>query len=259
MIFETHCHLFDEQFKEDLNEVIKEAKASNVKKMLVLGDTLENSKKAIKIANENEGIYAAVGIFPCSCHGENLNYCLSELTNLIKDNPKIKCIGEIGLDYYWEKEEKQKNEQKEFFIAQLKLADELDFPVSIHARDSIEDVYNILKENMPKKGAILHCFSSSKEMMKKFVDLGCYISLGGPVTFKNAKTPKEVALSVPIERLLVETDSPYLAPHPHRGKRNEPKYIVNTIQEIALIKGLTFDEVASKTYENACKLLGIKE
>lgn len=259
MIFETHCHLFDEQFKEDLNEVIKSAKEFSISKMLVLGDTLENSKKAIKIANDNEGIYAAVGIFPCSCHGENLSKCIDELKQLVKHNSKVICIGEIGLDYYWEKEEAQKKEQKEFFIAQLHLADELELPVSIHARDSIEDVYKILKEFMPKKGAILHCFSSSKEMMKKFVDLGCYISLGGPVTFKNAKTPKEVALEVPLGNLLVETDSPYLAPHPYRGKRNEPKFIVNTVQEIAKIKKITYDEVSSKTYENACKLFGIKQ
>lgn len=258
MIFETHCHLFDEAFKDDLKQVISRAQEANVKKMLVLGDDIINSKKAIAIAVGNEGVYAAVGVFPTACHNLNLEETLVKLEELIKSSSKIKCIGEIGLDYYYEKDEKLKEEQRKFFIAQLHLADKYNLPVSIHARDCISDIYQILKDNMPKKGAIMHCFSSSVEMMNEFIKLGAYISLGGPVTFKNAKTPKEVALSVPLNKLLVETDSPYLSPTPLRGQRNEPKNITYVIKEIAMIKGMTFDEIAKATYENALRILEIK-
>lgn len=255
-IFDTHCHLYDEQFSLDVGEVIKNAKENNVIRMLVLGDDLINSKKAIKLASNYEEIIAAVGIFPTACYDLDLNETLSNLKELVLNNKKVKCIGEIGLDYYWEKDEVLKEKQRVFFKAQLNLATELNLPVSIHARDSIEDVYLILKDNMPKNGAIMHCFSSSKEMMQKFVDLGCYISLGGPVTFKNAKTPKDVARSVPLDRLLIETDSPYLTPHPYRGQRNEPKYIVNTLKEIAFIKEISQDELAEITFLNATRILG---
>ena len=243
MYFDTHCHLFAEQFKEDYKEVIKRAKDAGVLKMLVLGDKIDTSLDSIKIAEENEGVYCAVGVFPCDCHGLNLNDTMEKLKQLALSSNKVKAIGEIGLDYYWEKEENLKKEQKDFFVAQLKLADELNLPVSIHARDSIEDVFNLLKENFPKKGAIMHCFSSSVEMMKRFVELGCYISLGGPVTYKNAETPKKVAFSVPSNRLLVETDSPYLSPVPYRGKRNEPAYVKETLKALADIKNMTTYEL----------------
>ncbi len=255
-IFDTHCHLYDDSYALDFDKVIKEAKENNVQKMLVLGDDLLNSKKAILLAKNYKEILAAVGIFPTSCYELDLDNSINELRNLVINNKEVKCIGEIGLDYYWEKDEEKKAMQKKFFIAQLNLAKSLNLPVSIHARDSIEDVYNILKDNFPEKGVIMHCFSSSKEMMDKFLKLGCYISLGGPVTFKNAKTPKEIALLVPLEKLLLETDAPYLTPHPYRGKRNEPKYINYTLKEIASIKEMSQEKLSEITYLNAIKLLG---
>lgn len=257
MIFDTHCHIYDDIFSAETDEIINKAKEKNVTKMLILGDNITNSKKAILLA-EKYNQYAAAGIFPCECYNLDLNKTMIELENLIKGHKSIICIGEIGLDYYWENNIENKNIQKEFFKCQLSLADKLNLPVSIHARDSLEDVYSILKEKMPKKGAIMHCFSGSKEMMEKFLKLGCFISLGGPVTFKNARVPKEIALNVPLERLLVETDSPYLAPSPYRGQRNEPSYIVKTVEEIARIRNVDAEEIATHTYINACNLFGIQ-
>ena len=257
MYFDTHCHLYGEQFNNDLEETIKRAQDGGVFNMLVLGDKIETSKKCIDIANKHEGIYCAVGVFPCECYELDLEQTIQNLKELVKSSIKAKAIGEIGLDYYWEKDLEKRKMQKDFFVAQLKLANELNLPVSIHARDSIEDVYILLKNNYPKKGAIMHCFSSSVEMMKKFVELGCYISLGGPVTFKNAITPKEIAKNVPLDRLLIETDSPYLAPHPFRGKRNEPLFIKNVLAEISDIRNKTIQELEEVVFNNSCKILGV--
>lgn len=256
MLFDTHCHLYADQLIDNIENIVIRAKEAGVLNMLCLGDKIESSKECIKIANKYEGVYCAVGIFPCECYDLNLEEALKIIRELAK-NDKVKAIGEIGLDYYWEKDLDKRNKQKEFFIAQLKLADELDLPVSIHARDSIEDVYELLKANFPKKGAIMHCFSSSVEMMKKFVNIGCYISLGGPVTFKNTVTPKEVAKNIPVDRLLVETDSPYLAPHPYRGKINEPAYVVKVLAEIAELRQVTISELEKVVFNNSCKILGV--
>lgn len=259
MYFDTHCHLYDEQFKDDVEQVIKRARDGGVLNMLVLGDKIETSKNCIEMANDYEGVFAAVGVFPCECYDLDIDKTIKELKEMVNKNEKIKAIGEIGLDYYWEKDINKRKKQKEFFIAQLKLADEVSLPVAIHARDSIEDVYRLLKENYPKKGAIMHCFSSSVEMMKKFVELGCYISLGGPVTFKNAITPKEVAKQIPLDRLIIETDSPYLAPHPFRGKRNEPIYVKNVLAELSVLINKTTLELEEIVFNNSCKILGVKK
>lgn len=259
MIFDTHCHLFDDQFKNDIDNVIQNAINNNVTKMLVLSDCLETMDKTIDLIKKHNSLYGALGIFPMNCYDLDLNNTMQILKEKIISNNKIKAIGEIGLDYYWEKNEENKKKQRDFFIAQLNLANELNLPVCIHARDSIEDVYNILKDNMPSQGAIMHCFSSSKEMMEKFIKLNnCYIALGGTVTFKNARVPKEVALNVPLDYLLVETDSPYLAPTPHRGERNEPSFITNVVSEIAILKKLPYEEIARITHNNALKILRIE-
>ncbi len=255
MIFDTHCHLYADQLINNVDNIIKRSNDAGVFNMLVLGDKIETSDKCIEIAGKYTGVYCAIGIFPCECYELNVDETMSLLREMYKKSNKIKAIGEIGLDYYWEKDFDKRNKQKEFFVAQLKLADELNLPVSIHARDSIEDVYTLLKENFPRKGAIMHCFSSSVDMMKKFVKLGCYISLGGPVTFKNAITPKEVAKEIPIDRLLVETDSPYLAPHPFRGKINEPALVTYVLAEIARLKEVPIQELEKVVFNNSCRIL----
>ena len=257
MIFDTHCHLYADQLINNVDNIIKRANDAGVFNMLVLGDKIETSDKCIEIAEKYTGVYCAIGIFPCECYELNIEETMDLLRKMYKKSNKIKAIGEIGLDYYWEKDLDKRNKQKEFFVAQLKLADELNLPVSIHARDSIEDVYTLLKENFPRKGAIMHCFSSSVDMMRKFVKLGCYISLGGPVTFKNAITPKEVAKEIPIDRLLVETDSPYLAPHPFRGKINEPALVTYVLAEIARLKEVPIQELEKVVFNNSCKILGV--
>lgn len=257
MIFDTHCHLYADQLINNVDNVIKRANDAGVFNMLVLGDKIETSNKCIEIAEKYTGVYCAIGIFPCECYELNVEETMDLLRKMYKKSNKIKAIGEIGLDYYWEKDLDKRNMQKAFFVAQLKLADELNLPVSIHARDSIEDVYTLLKENFPRKGAIMHCFSSSVDMMRKFVKLGCYISLGGPVTFKNAITPKEVAKEIPIDRLLVETDSPYLAPHPFRGKTNEPALVTYVLAEIAQLKEVPIQELEKVVFNNSCKVLGV--
>ena len=257
MIFDTHCHLYADQLINNVDNIIKRANDAGVFNMLVLGDKIETSDKCIEIAEKYTSVYCAIGIFPCECYKLNVDETMNLLREMYKKSNKIKAIGEIGLDYYWEKDLDKRNKQKEFFIAQLKLADELDLPVSIHARDSIEDVYTLLKENFPRKGAIMHCFSSSVDMMRKFVKLGCYISLGGPVTFKNAVIPKEVAKEVPIDRLLIETDSPYLAPHPFRGKVNEPALVTYVLAEIARLKEVPIQELEKVVFNNSCKILGV--
>lgn len=257
MIFDTHCHLYADQLINNVDNIIKRANDAGVFNMLVLGDKIETSDKCIEIAEKYTGVYCAIGIFPCECYELDVEETMDLLRKMYKKSNKIKAIGEIGLDYYWEKDLDKRNKQKEFFVAQLKLADELNLPVSIHARDSIEDVYTLLKENFPRKGAIMHCFSSSVDMMKKFVKLGCYISLGGPVTFKNAITPKEVAKEIPIDRLLVETDSPYLAPHPFRGKINEPALVTYVLAEVARLKEVPIQELEKVVFNNSCKILGV--
>lgn len=257
MIFDTHCHLYADQLINNVDNIIKRANDADVFNMLVLGDKIETSNKCIEIAEKYTGVYCAIGIFPCECYELNVEETMDLLRKMYKKSNKIKAIGEIGLDYYWEKDLDNRNKQKEFFVAQLKLADELNLPVSIHARDSIEDIYTLLKENFPRKGAIMHCFSSSVDMMRKFVKLGCYISLGGPVTFKNAVTPKEVAKEVPIDRLLIETDSPYLAPHPFRGKINEPALVIYVLAEIARLKEVPIQELEKVVFNNSCKILGV--
>ena len=258
MIFDTHCHLFDESFQKDFDAMIKRARKNGVQKFLILGDNLKNSLATVEMIKKDPDFYGAVGIFPCECHGCDLEKTLSEIEKLLSDKA-IKAIGEIGLDHHWEKDPGQLKEQEMFFIEQIKLANRYHLPISIHGRDACESIYRILKEYRPEKGAILHCYSFSCEMIEPFLQLGCFISLGGPVTFKNAITPKEVAKKVPLDRLLVETDSPYLAPVPYRGKRNEPAYIIEIVREIAHLRNMDEKEIEKTLFDNACRFFGVSE
>jgi len=171
---------------------------------------------------------------------------------------KVVAIGEIGLDYYWVKEDDKRELQKQAFIKQIDLANKLHLPIAVHNRDAIENCLDIIKNHKPLFGGIMHCFSGSVETMKEFIKLDMHIALGGPVTFTNAKQPKEVARAVPLNRLLVETDSPYLAPHPLRGTTNEPMNIQYIVNQIAELKGLSRQEIEDITFKNACNLLNIK-
>ena len=256
MIFDTHCHLNSEQLYPEILTHIQEAKKAGVSSFLVVGYDKNTSLLAVKIAEMYDFCYAAIGFHP----SEIFDLSEDDFNQVMQyvNHPKVKAIGEIGLDYHWVKDPIQKELQKEYFIRQIEIANQANLPISVHNRESNEDCLKILKEFTPKFGGIMHCYSSSVEMMQEFINLGMYISLGGPVTFTNAKTPKEVAEECPLDRLLVETDAPYLAPHPLRGTINLPKNIALVVDEIASIRQISKKHLEDITYTNACRLLNIK-
>lgn len=248
---DSHAHLDDDRFNDDRNELINSLKNNGIDLVLNPGADLKSSKNAVNIANKYKNIYAAVG-----CHPHDSKFMTYETIEIFKEytkNEKVVGIGEIGLDYYYDNSDREV--QKKWFREQIKLAKEVDLPYIVHDRDAHEDVYRIIKEeHYDGTRGIIHCFSSSVEMAKEFIKLGFMISLGGPVTFKKAKTPKLVAKEIPLEYLLIETDSPYLTPVPYRGKRNEPSYVKYVAEEIAMIKNLPVEVVAEQTKENFKKL-----
>ncbi|WP_071458799.1 TatD family hydrolase [Bacillus massilinigeriensis] len=254
MLFDTHVHLNADQFHEDLTEVIDRARDEGIEYMVVVGFDRPTIKKAISLAEEYDFLYASVGWHPVDAvdmKEEDLEW-LRELSA----HPKVVALGEMGLDYYWDKSPKEI--QQEVFRKQIRLAKEVGLPIIIHNREATSDIVEILREEKASEvGGIMHCFSGSPETAVQCLEMNFYISLGGPVTFKNAKKPKEVAEIVPLDKLLIETDCPYLAPHPYRGKRNEPAYVKLVAEQIAQIKGLSFEEVAEETTRNAKKVFGI--
>ncbi|MES1042030.1 TatD family hydrolase [Peribacillus simplex] len=254
MLFDTHVHLNAEQFNEDLEDVIERAKEAGVDNMVVVGFDRPTIIRAMELIEAYDFMYAAVGWHPVDAIDmteEDLQW-IEELSN----HPKVVAIGEMGLDYHWDKS--PKDVQMEVFRKQIRLAKKVGLPIIIHNREATADIVNILKEEEASRvGGIMHCFSGSAETALECINMNFYISLGGPVTFKNAKKPKEVAAAVPLDRLLIETDCPYLAPHPYRGKRNEPSYVKLVAEQIAEIKQLTIEEVSQATTENAKKLFGI--
>lgn len=252
MYFNTHTHLNSEQLYTQRAMFIKRALEHQVNNMVVVGYDLQSSKKAVEIANEYEFIYAAVGISPNDCQ-DTCDKDLCEIERLLQE-PKVVALGEIGLDYYWD--DVSRDWQKDIFRKQITIAKRYDKPIVIHARDAYEDTYALLKQ--AKHRGILHCYSGSAEMAERYIQIGFDISLAGPVTFKNAKIPKEVAKSVDINHLMIETDCPYLTPHPFRGKLNEPANVVYIAREIAQLKNMDIEEVAKITTFNAKRMFGIK-
>lgn len=250
MIFDTHTHIYEDQFANDYQDVIKRAVDNNVKLIMLPSDSISEAKKALALANQYPFIYCAIGIHPSETEGLDLETTLLEEEKLLLSSPKVKALGEIGLDYHFENSDEVKNRQKIFFIKQIELANKLHFPIIIHSRDAAADTLAIIKEHKPLYGFVFHCFSYSYEVMKEVIALGGYIGLDGPVTYKNAVTPKKVAVNVPLNRLLLETDAPYLAPVPHRGERNEPSFIVNVASMISRLRNMTFDELCLVTYQN---------
>lgn len=251
---DSHAHLDDDRFDEDRDELIKSLPKNNIELVLNPGADLHTSKAAVNLADKYYNIYAAVG-----CHPHDSKFMNDDTMNIFKElskNKKVIGIGEIGLDYYYDNSDREI--QKKWFREQIRLAKELDLPYIVHDRDAHEDVFKIMKEeHYSGTRGILHCYSSSVEMAKEFIKLGFYISLAGPVTFKKAKTPKLVAKEVPLDKLLIETDSPYLTPEPFRGKRNEPKYVKYVAEEIARIKEVSVDIIAEKTKENFYRLFSL--
>ncbi len=257
MIFDTHCHLNHEDLYNNIDEIIFNADKYNVKKFMVVGYDVETSVLALQIAKKYKQCYASIGIHPTEIDKIEPDKLYDFLC--LSNNKEVKAIGEIGLDYHWEKDKTRQELQKEYFIAQIEYANMVKLPIIVHCREAIGDCLALLKEHRPLYGGVMHCYSGSVNDMYEFIKLGLYISLGGPVTFKNAKTPKEVAFNCPLDKLLIETDSPYLTPHPYRGNRNEPKNITLIAQEIANIKEISKPHLEDLTYKNAIRLFNINE
>lgn len=256
MLFDTHCHLNDEQLLNNVDEYIQNAEIAGITHFLVVGWDKKSSFLAVKLAQKYKNVYAAVGFHPCNI--ENLSdEDFYETLNLINED-KVVAIGEIGLDYHWVKEEDRRELQKEYFIKQIEFANKVGKPIIIHNRDAFQDCLGILNEHKPMHSGVVHCYSGSVEQLKDVFNLNLLIGLDGPVTFVNAKTPKAVAEEVPLEKLLLETDSPYLAPHPLRGTVNEPRNLRLVLDEVASLKDLSKKHIADVTFKNACKLFNIK-
>lgn len=253
MIFESHAHYDSRKFDEDREELLNSMQENGVGTIINAGATWKSVTTGLELANQYPFVYAALGLHPDEV-GE-LNEERFEILEAECQKEKVVAVGEIGLDYYWDNE--SHDIQKKWFIRQLELARELDLPVIIHSRDAAEDTLKIMKEHAQGMRGVIHCFSYSKEMAEEYVKLGFYIGVGGVVTFKNGKKLKEVVEAIPIERILLETDSPYLAPEPHRGKRNSSLYLPHIAQMIADLKGLTYDEVVAQTEKNGKELFNI--
>ena len=246
-LVDTHCHLDNEKFDEDRLEVIERIK-ENLEFCVNIGYDLASSKKSLELAKEYDFIYAVIGVHPIDI-AEYDEEVEKEL-ELLGKNPKVVAIGEIGLDYHWMTEPKEV--QQERFKKQLELAERLNKPVVIHTRDAMEDTVNILKE-YPNITGVIHCYPGSLETAKQLVDR-FYLGIGGTLTFKNSKKAVEVVKDIPLDRIVIETDCPYLTPEPFRGKRNEPIYVEYVAKKIAEIKEISVEDVTKITTENAKKL-----
>ncbi|WP_214269676.1 TatD family hydrolase [Mammaliicoccus lentus] len=251
MLIDTHVHLNADQYDDDLQEVIDRALSEGIDRMFVVGFDTKTIERTMKLIDQYEFIYGIIGWHPVDaidCTDERLEWIES-----LSKHPKIIGIGEMGLDYHWDKS--PKDIQKDVFRKQIALAKRVQLPIIIHNREATQDCVDILKEeNASEVGGIMHSFSGSNEIADEILKMNFYVSLGGPVTFKNAKQPKEVAKHVPLDRLLVETDAPFLSPHPYRGKRNEPARVKLVAEQIAELRGLTYEEVCEATTENAERL-----
>lgn len=256
-LIDTHAHLDMPELYSDIDNVISEAKKVGIEKIIIPGVTVKDMPEIIKIINNYEECYGAA-----SCHPQDVDKwddnSYNQLNEFLK-HPKMIAVGETGLDYYWVKDNKEL--QKKVFKAHIDLAKENNLPLIIHNRDAHGDTYELIKtcKSMGLTG-VMHCFSGSAEFALECIKEGFYIGLGGPVTFKNAKKPKEVTEKIPLDKIVIETDSPYLTPHPFRGKKpNKPEYVKFVAEEIAKIKNVSFEEVAKTTTLNAKKLFNINE
>lgn len=254
MIFETHAHYDDEAFDEDRDSLLNSLHEAGIEYVVNVGAGIETTKKTLELTERYPFVYGAVGVHP------------SETAELNEDNfkwlretakkPKVVAIGEIGLDYYWDTPDRQI--QKEWFLRQMDLALELKLPAIIHSRDAAADTYDMIKAaDLKLTGGVIHCFSYEKEMAKNYLNMGFYLGIGGVVTFKNARKLKEVVEYAPIEQLVLETDCPYLAPEPNRGKRNSSLNLTYVAKEIARLKDMAYEEVISITEENAKRMYGM--
>lgn len=250
-MIDTHSHLLDDVFKDDLLDCIERCKKNNINKIVLVGFDRLTNDKAQELAKKYDIFYPTAGIHPEEVIDLNDLLYLEEFIN----SHKVVAIGECGLDYHWSKDKIEL--QKVIFEGQIKMAIKYNLPLIIHSRDAIQDTYDILEKYKGQVRGVMHCYSGSLEMAYRFLDLGFYIGLDGPVTFKNAKEPKKVASSIPLDRLLLETDCPWMTPAPYRGKRNESSYLIYIAEEIAKLRNISIKEVEEATDRNAEKLFNI--
>ena len=259
--FDSHAHYNDEKFNNDRNEVISSVKAEGITRLVSAGYSIESSKFAEKLSNEYDFIYHSCGISPNDLPQteEGLWKSLEEIKKIAKQkHPKLVAIGEIGLDYYWNKENAEL--QKLAFIEQIKLANEFNLPIVIHTREAVVDTIDILRNKQKSLNTgIFHCCPLNRELVKEALKLGYYISFAGPITFKNSKNAAEIIDMVPLDKILIETDSPYLSPEPNRGKRNDSRNVKYMAKKIAEVKQMSLEEIAKITYENANRVFKIEE
>jgi len=255
MIFETHAHYDDEQFESGREALLASLPDCGIKRVVNVGASLATTRNSIELAEAYDFIYASVGVHPsdiAELDEEQFSWLKEQLVH-----PKVVAVGEIGLDYYWDKEPEVQKNQRYWFKRQLELAKEAGLPVIVHSRDAAADTMEILKEAYtPDVKAVIHCYSYSPEMAAEFVKMGYYIGVGGVVTFKNAKKLKETVEKIPLNRILLETDCPYMAPEPYRGKRNDSRYIPYIVSKIAELKKVSIEEVEAVTWQNAMEFYG---
>ena len=256
MIFETHGHYDDEQFDEDREQLIAEFLEKDIDKVMNVGADMQSSRNSVELAGKYPHFYAAVGVHPSEV-GDLTEDDMQALKQMTLENPKVKAIGEIGLDYHFD-DDPPRDVQKKWFIRQLELAQELGMPIIIHSRDAASDTMEILKDmDGGRNGGVIHCYSYSVEQAREYIKMGFNIGVGGVVTFKNSRRLQEVVEDIPLEKIVLETDSPYMAPVPFRGTRNSALYIPYIAEKIAEIKDVPVEKVYETTYANAMKMYRI--
>lgn len=253
MIFETHGHYDDEQFDEDRERLIAEFLEKDIDKVMNVGADMQSSRNSVELAGKYPHFYAAVGVHPSEV-GDLTEDDMQALKQMTLENPKVKAIGEVGLDYHFD-DDPPRDVQKKWFIRQLELAQELGMPIIIHSRDAASDTMEILKDmDGGRNGGVIHCYSYSREQAREYIKMGFHIGVGGVVTFKNSRRLQEVVEDIPLEKIVLETDSPYMAPVPFRGTRNSALNIPYIAEKIAEIKGVPVQKVYDQTYANALKM-----
>lgn len=255
MLIDSHVHLDDKRFNRDRDSMIKGLKDDGIEMVINIGADLQTSIASVSLAEKYDNVYAVVGVHPHSA--KEVDNSTIEILKSFASREKVLAIGEIGLDYHYDNS--PRDVQRKWFVEQLKLAKEVNLPVVIHTREAAQETFEILKEAQDGTlRGVLHCYSGSVEMALEYIKLGFYISIAGPVTFNNSRVLKDVVKAIPLDKLLVETDCPYLTPEPNRGKRNEPAYVKYVAGEIADIKGISFEKLAEATNKNTKDLFGIK-
>ena len=255
MLIDSHVHLDDKRYDGDRDRLIKSLRDDGLELVINIGADLQTSIASVSLAEKYDQVYAVVGVHPHSA--KEVDESTLEILKSFASREKVVAIGEIGLDFHYDNS--PRDLQRKWFKKQLELAKQVDLPVVIHSREATQETFEIIKQAQDGSlRGVLHCYSDSVEIALEYIKLGFYISLGGPVTFNNARVPKEVAKAVPLDRLLIETDSPYLTPSPNRGKRNEPAYVRFVAAEIAELRDISFDELVKATNRNTKDLFQIK-